>query len=599
MDNVTETAYDDFDALLEASSLGSPRVTAAIGTVPLDARRRFDHAARHPQPHTNTLETTPGTADPSPGHLVPALRTIKPEPVPTAPAVLSEMHDIGKAASCFQFIHSAWLPVSALRDEAVSSRRPRVTSSLRDLLCAVLRADLCAETETDPWSTRAQDRLLALLARRSDVPAAPGHRMHELHVRTMLRPETEGLLMAPGLPVSMEICHAAMYQLAAMRCSEEAVWDSGRGNRSTANPQKFTIVVGESDAAILPLLVTEDAAAERRWAEGTCTLQDERWLQSGRPPALTARRWLHDDPHAQLDGHMQPAFLTSHIEQVRRALAAWAATLSECSQPNDFFSDVLSTTHHRIAQLNRKDAEQLLHVCRLRAPLARDSRHGLDDNQHARRLEFLWTATTELPFTAMEFPCSKTSEEQSEMLWTPALGRPFPEDVKEKHTGALVSRRQQRRSAVASTCARTVETEMVTGRLHLGASVETLSVPTRFRYKEADPYAVETVFRQGDADITWTFARDLLTEGTQAAAGEGDVKVWPNDGAPGGARIFIELSPPSGTALVSLPRAFVEAFLDQITSIVPPGTEHTYVSSTLSELERRVNQLAGHPGSAE
>jgi hypothetical protein len=50
---------------------------------------------------------------------------------------------------------------------------------------------------------------------------------------------------------------------------------------------------------------------------------------------------------------------------------------------------------------------------------------------------------------------------------------------------------------------------------------------------------------------------------------------------------------------VSLPRAFVEDFLDQITSIVPPGTEHTYVSSTLNELERSMNQLAGHPGSAE
>ncbi|NML54768.1 SsgA family sporulation/cell division regulator [Streptomyces sp. R302] len=600
MDNVTETAYDDFDALLEASSLGSPRVTAAIGTTPSDARRRFDHAARHPQPPTSKAETTPGTADPSPGHLVPALRTIKPDPVPTGPAVLSEMHDLGKAASCFQFIHSAWLPVSTLRDEAVSSpRRPRVTSSLRDLLHAAVRADLCAETESDPWSTREQDDLLDLLAQRSATPAAPGCRMNELHVRTTLRPKTEGFLMAPGLPVFMETCHAAMYQLAAMRGSGEAIGEFGRGIHSTAKTQKFTIVVRESNAAILPLLVTDDAAAARRWADDACTLQDERWLQSRRPPALAMFRWLNEDPYAQLDGHVQPSRLTSRMERVRCALATWAATLSGNSQPNNPFPGGLLSTHHRIAQHHRQDPEHLLHVCRLRAPLTHDLRRRLDDNKHAHTLEFLWAATTELPFTAVELSCTGASEEQSETLWTPPLGRPTPQDVKEKHTGLLASRRKPPRPTSASTGSRTVETETIDGLLHLGTSLETLPVPTRFRYKEADPYAVETVFRQGDTNITWTFARDLLSEGSQAAAGEGDVKVWPNDSARGGARIFIELSPPSGTALVSLPRAFVEDFLDQITSIVPPGTEHTYVSSTLNELERRMNQLAGHPGSGE
>jgi hypothetical protein len=64
-------------------------------------------------------------------------------------------------------------------------------------------------------------------------------------------------------------------------------------------------------------------------------------------------------------------------------------------------------------------------------------------------------------------------------------------------------------------------------------------------------------------------------------------------------QIFIQLSPPSGTALVSLPRTRVEEFLNQTTSIVPAGAEHNYISSTLHELERQLNQLTTHSGGCE
>jgi hypothetical protein len=599
MDNVTETAYDDFDALLEASSLGAPRVTAAIGITPPDARRRFDHAARHPQPHRDKVETTPATAGPSRVHRLSALRSIKPDPTPAAPTVLSGMHDAGKAAEWFQFIHSASLPVSGLRGEAAASRRPLLTLSPRELLDAALRADLCTEAEADPWATREQGRLLALLAWRSDAPAAPCYRMHELHVRTTLR-HAEGCLMVPGLPAFTATCHAAMYQLAVMRSSDEEIREHRRENHSTAKPQKLTIVVRESGAGDLPLIVTDDAADTRRWADDAYTLQDERWLQSRRPPALAALRWLYEDLIVQLDGHMHPALLTNRVEQTKCALAAWAATLNRGSQPHGLFStDVLNSMRRLSAQPSRRAPEHLLHGCRLRAALAHALRHGLDDNNHGRALEPLWAVATELPLAALELPCPGMSEKQQATLWTPTFGRPRPEDVKEKYTDPAVSRPKQPCPADTPSGARTVETEVITGRLHLGASVVTISVPTRFRYKEADPYAVETMFRQGDLSITWTFARGLLTEGMRAPAGDGDVRVWPSNSARGGARIFIELSPPSGTALVSLPRAFVEDFLDQTASIVPPGAEHTYMSSTLNELESQLNQLAGHFGSAE
>ncbi|ARH89033.1 hypothetical protein STRMOE7_00245 [Streptomyces sp. MOE7] len=146
--------------------------------------------------------------------------------------------------------------------------------------------------------------------------------------------------------------------------------------------------------------------------------------------------------------------------------------------------------------------------------------------------------------------------------------------------------------------AQTVLTE-ISGKLHLSRPVDTLLLSTRFNYRSDDPYAVETVFAHGDLSVSWTFARDLLTDGMQERAGDGDVRVWPSTSTSDGARIFIELSPPAGTALVSLPRSSVEEFLNQTTSIVPTGAEHTYLSPTLHELERQVNQLTTHPGSSE
>ncbi|MFB7998778.1 SsgA family sporulation/cell division regulator [Streptomyces sp. NPDC056002] len=142
----------------------------------------------------------------------------------------------------------------------------------------------------------------------------------------------------------------------------------------------------------------------------------------------------------------------------------------------------------------------------------------------------------------------------------------------------------------------------ITGLLHQnGPDSSTLPLPARFRYRAADPYAVHAVFEQGGGDITWTFARDLLSDGMHARTGDGDVTVWTSTGRDqhDAARTYIELNPPSGTALVSLPRACVEEFLNQTTSIVPPGTEHAYVSSSLHDFETRLHQLTAYPGSSD
>ncbi|MBC9719590.1 SsgA family sporulation/cell division regulator [Streptomyces sp. TRM66268-LWL] len=46
-------------------------------------------------------------------------------------------------------------------------------------------------------------------------------------------------------------------------------------------------------------------------------------------------------------------------------------------------------------------------------------------------------------------------------------------------------------------------------------------------YSTDDPFAVSVLLRAGEmGDITWRFARDLLSQGVRYPAGDGDVHVW-------------------------------------------------------------------------
>lgn len=128
----------------------------------------------------------------------------------------------------------------------------------------------------------------------------------------------------------------------------------------------------------------------------------------------------------------------------------------------------------------------------------------------------------------------------------------------------------------------------------------TSPLPVLFRYRATDPYAVETVFGPEDTDVTWVFARDLLAAGMHAKTGDGDVTIWPGlHGPVNNTWIYIELKPPSGTALVSLPRARVEEFLNETNIAVPPGTEEDHLTCTLPDFEGQLTQLTGNPGSCE
>jgi hypothetical protein len=114
-----------------------------------------------------------------------------------------------------------------------------------------------------------------------------------------------------------------------------------------------------------------------------------------------------------------------------------------------------------------------------------------------------------------------------------------------------------------------------------------LPVPASLHYGADDPYAIHAVFRGGDTDVEWVFARDLLREGLVAPAGEGDVHVRPcPSAADGRARVLLRLSSPDGNAELEADEADVRRFLRRADALVPPGRETRHLD--LDELVHRL-----------
>lgn len=124
----------------------------------------------------------------------------------------------------------------------------------------------------------------------------------------------------------------------------------------------------------------------------------------------------------------------------------------------------------------------------------------------------------------------------------------------------------------------TVSTELGLRLVMPGAN--TMPVRTVLRYDIADPYAIQVRFHTGsghdDDSVQWTFARQLLTDGVSGPVGEGDVRVWPSDGA-GGLCVSLSLSSPSGKALFEMPLRELVDFLSMSYDVVPTGAESDHV----------------------
>jgi hypothetical protein len=98
---------------------------------------------------------------------------------------------------------------------------------------------------------------------------------------------------------------------------------------------------------------------------------------------------------------------------------------------------------------------------------------------------------------------------------------------------------------------------------------------TKFRYFPADPWAVVFDISHGSGWVRWRFARELLADGVNTSAGEGDVIVFP--ALAGDSHVFLSLSSPTGSVTLRFTRRDIEHALDRCEDRVPEGSEHTAV----------------------
>lgn len=105
-------------------------------------------------------------------------------------------------------------------------------------------------------------------------------------------------------------------------------------------------------------------------------------------------------------------------------------------------------------------------------------------------------------------------------------------------------------------------------------------VTTTFRYDISKPFAIETAFHLADTDVIWTYARDLLLTGLVEHTGQGDVRVWPVLPEPSsGVRplVRLELTSPSGHALLEADAGEVGEFLSHTLDVCPCGQESRHI----------------------
>lgn len=604
MDNVTTTVDDnDFDALLEASSLGAPSVIAAIGTTPTDARRRFEHAARHPQSRTSETTTTEDTGARSPEHHAPAhhLPASKSRPKPRTSSTV--MTGMGKAAAYLQFIHSVYLAMSARRGKA--ARPPRLQIVVPDRR-ELLRTAHWLDGHAHPWPL-IHDDLTGFHTQWPTVPAVPLYTAL-LRSRATLRDEAAAWFMdfrslrfAPSCGSPMPPFVTAGDLREGTRGLERAIADSA----TSWNPATG---VRETRNSPLPLCVRDDLIDTGTWVDDACVMQEAAWALDAylrghaaraalRRPAGEHLSWMSTQRQPKL-----PAWLAGG--SLHRTSLLAAACLASCRLTEDaLLAHALPTAHGADVRPACQSLGKLLHWRTLQAVPDQGWWHLLDSDCLKRRSEDLrWGDTRFLPH-AVTLPCLDPRGTSQKVLWMPSPKQPSSRRTAAQGSPAAKSRPAQTCDAGTLIAVQIVRTE-IDGKLHLSTPVGSLPLPTYLHYRADDPYAVEAVFAHENMDVSWTFARDLLTDGMRGQAGDGDVRVWPSTSTStststsDGARIFIELSPPAGTALVSLPRSYVQDFLNQTTDIVPIGTEHTFISPVLHTLEKQLSQLTSHPGSS-
>ncbi|MEV6315492.1 SsgA family sporulation/cell division regulator [Streptomyces sp. NPDC051776] len=108
-------------------------------------------------------------------------------------------------------------------------------------------------------------------------------------------------------------------------------------------------------------------------------------------------------------------------------------------------------------------------------------------------------------------------------------------------------------------------------------------------YRRDDPLAIRICFPPraslAGSDVAWVFGRDLLAQGLDGPAGEGDVHVRPF----GDDLTVLEFHASVGTAMVRMETPDLRRFLQRSYLLVPAGSEgsHWDVDAELAALLRQ------------
>lgn len=97
-------------------------------------------------------------------------------------------------------------------------------------------------------------------------------------------------------------------------------------------------------------------------------------------------------------------------------------------------------------------------------------------------------------------------------------------------------------------------------------------------YDTHEPYAVHLQFID-EFKTEWYMSRELLQQGLDSTAGEGDVLCWSSDD-----RYFLILRNPESSLLLSTSLGSMEYFLDYTNMMVPPGNEMIDIDSLVERL---------------
>ncbi|MFD3580690.1 SsgA family sporulation/cell division regulator [Streptomyces sp. NPDC058644] len=134
-----------------------------------------------------------------------------------------------------------------------------------------------------------------------------------------------------------------------------------------------------------------------------------------------------------------------------------------------------------------------------------------------------------------------------------------------------------------------VTTVRATMLLSLQTFQQPITIRAAFAYRSNDPFAVHVTFESpSDEPVTWAFARALLAEGLNGASGAGDVQVWTRETQNSGHRthcMFICLSVPEGTAVLQLRRSDLEKFLNRTRELIDYGQENLHTQPVSDTVE--------------